>query len=61
MLSALGEQDAVSGAALIDRLSEKTGRPAPKPLAGLGSRPVRFTGSTEKEQMPAVVMDFLSK
>ena len=61
VLSALGEQDAVSGAALIDRLTEKTGRSAPKPLTGLGSRPVRFTGSTKKEQLPEVVMDFLRK
>ena len=61
VLSALGEQDAVSDAALIDRLTEKTGRSAPKPLTGLGSRPVRFTGSTKKEQLPEVVMDFLRK
>ena len=61
VLDALGENGAVSGAALIDRLSEKAGLPAPKPLAGLGSREVRFTGSTAKEQMPAVVMGFLHK
>ncbi|MGI5978319.1 MAG: threonine synthase [Oscillospiraceae bacterium] len=61
VLSALGEDDSVSGIALLDRLSEKTGLNAPKPLAGLGSREVRFTGSTAKEQMPDVVMDFLAK
>jgi len=61
VLDALGEPAKVSGATLIDRLSEKTSQKAPKPLFALGTRAVRFTDSTKKEQMPNVVMDFLSK
>lgn len=61
VLDALGQAESVSGAALLDRLAERTGRPAPEPLAGLGGRKVRFTGSSAKEQMPAVVADFLCR
>lgn len=61
VLDAIGEGTDVSGAALIDRLAEKTERSAPGPLSGLGTRKVRFTGSVKKEQMSDVVMDFLLK
>ncbi len=61
VLDALGEDSSKSGSELIERLSAVTKTTAPKPLAGLDGREVRFTGSVEKEKMPEVVMNFLSK
>ena len=45
--------------ALLDQLAEVSGMPAPQPLATLKDKQVRFTSWTEKEQMRAVVTDFL--
>lgn len=61
VLDALGEDSSKSGAELLDSLSAVTGTSAPKPLAGLGGREVRFKSCSPKEKMPDVVMDFLSK
>ncbi len=61
VLDALGESSAVSGAGLIGMLEAATGTKAPKPLTGLGDREVCFTGCTSKEEMPDVVMNFLTK
>jgi threonine synthase len=61
VLSALGDRSEVSGAQLIDSLSAATKTAVPKPLCGIGSRKVRFTGCTPKENMPDVVMDFVSE
>ena len=61
VLDALGESSAVSGAKLIDTLQSATSTTAPKPLTGLDGREVRFKGCTSKEEMPEVVMNFLTK
>ena len=61
VLDALGESSAVSGAKLVDKLQSATGTTAPKPLTGLDGREVRFKGCTSKEEMPEVVMNFLTK
>ena len=44
---------------VLDQLSEKTGLPAPAPLAGLRSKSVRFTTTVEKENMVDAVMSML--
>ena len=59
VLTAIGGNADAPGVQLIDRLSEASGIPAPKPLAGLAEREVRFGGSVEKTAMPKVVLDFL--
>lgn len=59
VLSALGENVDAKGTELIERLSEKTGLPAPKPLAGLDKRERRFNTSVEKQDMKSAVSDFL--
>ena len=59
VLTALGETDHAAGTAVIDQLSEKTGKAAPAPLAGLKGRAVRFDGVTEKEAMADVVKAML--
>ena len=51
--------DETTGTALLDQLAEVSGMPAPQPLATLKDKQVRFTSWTEKEQMRAVVTDFL--
>lgn len=61
VLDALGESSAVSGEKLIDKLESATGTTAPKPLTGLDGREVHFKGCTSKEEMPEVVMNFLTK
>ncbi len=45
--------------AVMERLSEKTGAPVPAPLAATKGKPARFTGSVEKQEMPAAVLTFL--
>ena len=59
VLTAIGGSADAPGVQLIDRLQEATGVTAPKPLAGLGSREVRFTECVEKQAMRAAVDDFL--
>lgn len=59
VLSAIGEDVNLSGAELINRLSEKTGRDIPKPLDGIDKRQVRFNETTSKEKMIDVVDRFL--
>ena len=59
VLSALGEELDAKGTELIQRLSEKTGIDAPKPLADLDKRERRFNVSVEKEAMKAAVSEFL--
>ena len=60
VLSAIGEDVDASGVELISCLERATGIPAPKPLAGLGERAVRFTSCVEKEEMRGAVEEFLS-
>ena len=59
VLTAIGGNADAPGVQLIDRLSEATGIPAPKPLAGLAEREVRFDNCVEKTAMPQTVLDFL--
>ncbi len=59
VLEAIGESDIPSGIALLDRLTDATGVPAPAPLASLKSKSVRFDACVEKENMVSPVLDFL--
>ena len=59
VLTALGETEIAEGLDVLDQLSEKTGLPAPAPLAGLRSKSVRFTTTVEKENMVDAVMSML--
>jgi len=59
VLEALGQSFTTGGVALIDTLSEVTGRPIPAPLAGLGSLAPRFPGSIGAHDMKSAVADFL--
>ena len=43
----------------LERLQQLSGLPIPAALAGLREKPVRFTGSVEKEQMEQVVLGML--
>ncbi|HOA85056.1 MAG TPA: threonine synthase [Bacillota bacterium] len=40
----------------LDQLYGYTGAPVPYPLAGIGSRPVRFTASVDKEKMKQYIL-----
>lgn len=60
VLRAVGGDADAPGVQLIGRLSEMTGVPAPKPLAGLDQRKVRFSAVVEKEAMPQAVDAFLA-
>ena len=55
VLSALGVQEQKQGTAILQQLTDATGKPAPKPLAALAGKAVRFTQVTEKEAMTDVV------
>ncbi len=61
VLEGLGKEGAENGLAALTLLEEATGLQAPPPLAALRTAKVRFTNSVKKEQMPAVVEDFLSQ
>ena len=59
VLSALGEEEKQNGLELLDELSEKTGMPAPKPLASLRDKEIRFTQTVEKDHMVDAVLGML--
>ena len=59
VLTALGVQDLQPGTAILQQLSDVTGKPAPKPLAALAGKQVRFTEVTKKEEMDGVVSRML--
>ena len=59
VLGALGEKEIADGLDVLDQLSSKTGLPAPKPLAGLRNKTVRFTETVEKENMVDAVLSML--
>lgn len=59
VLEAIGVDELAQGAELLDQLAQVTGIPAPRPLAGLKDKKVRFEGWVQKEQMKAVVTGFL--
>ena len=59
VLTALGVKEQRAGTDVLAQLSEKAGVPAPRPLASLAGKSVRFRGSVEKDDMAAVVRDML--
>ena len=59
VLTSLGVTDQEKGTAILDQLTRETGKAAPKPLASLAGKPVRFTEVTEKENMAQVVSELL--
>ena len=59
VMKALGENTDAPGTELIEKLSERTKLPAPKPLAGLDKREKRFDLVVEKQDMKKTVEDFL--
>ena len=59
VLEGLGHPGSSDGLSEIADLEALTGVPAPKPLAALRGAKVRFNESVAKEQMEAVVSDFL--
>ena len=59
VLDALGEKEIAQGTAVIDQLTEKTGVPAPAPLAALKHFKPRDAKVTAKEAMETAVLDFL--
>lgn len=59
VISALGEKTDAPGTQLIDRLADMTGIAAPKPLAGLDRRKVRFDLVVEKKDIKKTVTEFL--
>ena len=59
VLEALGVADRQPGTAILDQLTQVTGKAAPAPLAALAGKAVRFTQFVEKQEMPAVVDAFL--
>ena len=58
VLEAIGVEERSTGAGLLDQLSEVTGVPTPRPLAGLRDKEIRFSGWVQKDQMKAVVRGF---
>jgi len=59
VLGALGVTEVAPGLDALDQLSEKTGLPAPAPLAGLRDKKVRFTTTVEKDRMVDAVLSML--
>ncbi len=59
VLGALGETELRQGTDILDQLTEKSGLPAPAPLAGLKNKTLRFSQVVEKNQMLDVVLDTL--
>ena len=55
VLTALGKKELAEGTAILKQLSDVTGKPAPKPLASLAGKAVRFTKTVEKQEMLSVV------
>ena len=59
VLSALGEEQHAEGLDILDQLTDKTGLPAPAPLASLRGKAVRFDQTVEKERMVDAVLGML--
>ena len=59
VLGALGETDIAPGLDALDQLSQKTGLPAPAPLASLREKRVRFTQAVDKDRMVDAVREML--
>lgn len=52
-------EEPAGGLDALDQLSQKTGLPAPAPLASLRDKQVRFTRTVEKDHMVDAVRDML--
>lgn len=59
VLRAIGEELCGDGVELIAQLQNATGVQAPYRLAALGTKEIRFTQVTEKQDMEKVVLDYL--
>jgi len=59
VLKALGVDEQLPGTAILQQLTDVTGKAAPMPLASLAGKEVRFTQVTEKEAMTDVVSGML--
>ena len=59
VLEALGVTEMKPGTEIIGQLEQKTNTTAPMPLKSLAGKEVRFTQSTQKEDMPEVVLGML--
>jgi len=59
VLQALGVTEQKPGTEILEQLTAETGKPAPRPLAELSGKTVRFTQVTEKENMADVVCEAL--
>ena len=59
VLESLGETRLAQGTDLIDQLAQTTGVPAPKPLAALKDKQVRFTQNVTREHMVDQVLELL--
>ena len=59
VLKSLGEKEVREGLDALDQLAQRSGRPAPVPLASLRDRAVRFQETVDKEAMMDVVLDML--
>ena len=59
VLHALGEEQLASGTDILKQLTERTGIPAPGPLAALAGKAVRFERCVEKDDMLSEVQRFL--
>ena len=59
VLEAIGEEPWGEGVELLEQLHEASGVKIPERLAALGRKEVRFTQSTEKQNMEQVVLDYL--
>jgi threonine synthase len=59
VLHALGVEELEQGTAILDQLTKRSGMAAPRPLASLAGKAVRFTQATEKEDMIHVVDQML--
>jgi threonine synthase len=59
VLQALGEKKVSEGLDALDQLTQRTGCPAPTPLASLRDKKVRFTQAVDKENMVDAVLSML--
>ena len=61
IMDAVSDFDMVNAklAAILEQLTEKSGKKAPAPLASLAGKSVRFTQVTEKDDMIRVVDQIL--
>lgn len=59
VLDALGVAQQADGLAILEQLTQVSGRPTPRPLAGLAGKEIRFTQTVSKEKMRSAVLEML--